>query len=1669
MKSLVMRTLSGAFFLLFLVFDPLAATLPEALNATNLTWTTGGSTAWYGQGVNTRDGQSARSGAISHGQASSLQTEVEGPGALTFWWIPSSEPTNDLLSFSVNGAVQNSTSGASGVQWVQVTNFLGAGTNVLVWSYTKNASISSGLDAGFVDQVQFVPGGTGPVFRIHPSNTVVGIGRSAVLKVAATGTPPLLFQWRRHGTNISGATNATLEIESIQTAHTGSYSVAVSNDFGDTLSQSGMLVATPVVAWGAGVTNGFTPHHGQSRPPAMATNVLMVAAGGNYSLALRSDGRVIAWGASGSQTNVPASATNVAVIAAGDRHNLALRTNGTVVAWGDGSNSKTSVPAGLSNVVSVAAGWEHSLALLSDGRVISWGAGSSMSGFHPHYSQGLVPAAASPAVAIAAGAYHSMALLPNGTVRAWGLNTSGQTNVPAGLSNVVAIAAGGNVSAALKSDGTLAVWGGGPGQPAVPGDITNAVAIAAGENHLLALRSNGAVMAWGQNIYGETNVPAFATNLVAVSAGRNHNLGLIDSQTIAVLVPPRDQSVAQGAVAVFSAAIAGTWPRSYQWQKNQIDIPNATNRWLTLTNVQPSDEGAYRLVVSNTAAVAASSEAVLNMVTLAEALNATNLIFTPGNVIPWTIQTTQSAFDGLAVAFGPFTNSAWTAILSSSVMGPGTLSFWWNSANYSSEVAFELNGAPIASKLSTPWVPRTFYLPAGTQSLKWVVRRTTGGLPGQAYLDQITFVPGGTPPTIASGPASQTVAAGNSVSFTAGASGTPNLAHQWFFNGTNLAGGTGGMLTINNAQAEHSGLYSVRVTNEYGAAISSNALLTVTSSAPVIVSHPADAQSIAGGSASFSGSAKGSLPIALQWQFNGTNLLGATNSQLTLNNLQLNQGGLYRLVASNAFGTTASSNAFLLTYTMDDVASAAGSAPIIWIETTNTAWFPQTNVTHDGTLALQSGRIGNRQRSVLRGQVAGPATVTFWWKVFCDSFWSELDFAVNGTNQAVIAGNIDWRQQTVFVGPGTQTLEWIMLRDAVGGSITDAGWMDQISVVLGGTAATITTNPANLATAAGNTATFSVQAIGTPPLNYQWRFEGNDLPGATNAILTIGNVQTNHAGLYSVAVRNDHGPETISTAATLTVSSAGPVIVTQPKSIAAVFGSRVTLSVAAKGSSPLNYQWLFNSQPIAGAESPQLIFESVNASHSGDYQVVITNMYGAVTSVVARLQTGITMVHEFWSSEGGLKYGPPLDATNLVAVASGASHTMGLRADGTVSVWGFPDEAALFVPADLTNVAAIAAGWGHCLALREDGTVVAWGEEYAGATEVPPDLTNVVAVASAQLSNLALKGDGTLVGWGNNEYGQLSFPASLSNVVSIALGAYNGYALKENGELVLWGNGPEWTQNGQPTRLTVPPGLNNISQIVTMSRTSATIEAYDYLRSWGWLLAFNQPWFSSVSLAAAGIPANSSGDFMAVLDRSRRVYVLAPYSLSTPYVPESLRPTNAIAISAALRRLTVLANDGRPFETRRLLNRSAPVGSTVIYSCGIVGAEPMNFQWQLNGTNLLGHTNMFLALTNATWSHAGTYRCLVSNPLGELLSSPAELKVVRAIPHFILSSNPVSPAGFALKIGGLSGTGALIISASSNLLDWNPVFTNPPMQGTFDFVDPDATGQEQRFYRAMEE
>src|SRR5260221_675135 len=178
-------------------------------------------------------------------------------------------------------------------------------------------------------------------------------------------------------------------------------------------------------------------------------------------------------------------------------------------------------------------------------------------------------------------------------------------------------------------------------------------------------------------------------------------------------------------------------------------------------------------------------------------------------------------------------------------------------------------------------------------------------------------------------------------------------------------------------------------------------------------------------------------------------------------------------------------------------------------------------------------------------------------------------------------------------------------------------------------APTITAQPVSQTVTAGQTASFTVVATGTAPLNYQWQKGGVNIAGATAASYTTPATTTSDNGAtFAVVVSNTAGTVT-SGAAALTVNAAAvaPTITMQPVSQAVTAGQTASFTVVATGTAPLNYQWQKSGVNIAGATAASYTTPATTTSDNGaSFAVVVSNTAGAVTSAAATLTVNAAAV-----------------------------------------------------------------------------------------------------------------------------------------------------------------------------------------------------------------------------------------------------------------------------------------------------------------------------------------------------------------------------------------------------------------------------------------------------------
>jgi len=170
----------------FVVLD-----LAEALDTTNLLWSTGGDAPWLGQTAVTWDGiDAARSGVIGNLGMTWMETQVTGPGTLSFQWRCSSETQYDFAYFLVDGVVRSWLTGTNNTAWNAVSIDIAEGAHVLHWEYWKDESNATGADACWVDSFVWTPA------LIHGFDVWIGLH-------GLTGERSLLFAHDRDSDGVA--------------------------------------------------------------------------------------------------------------------------------------------------------------------------------------------------------------------------------------------------------------------------------------------------------------------------------------------------------------------------------------------------------------------------------------------------------------------------------------------------------------------------------------------------------------------------------------------------------------------------------------------------------------------------------------------------------------------------------------------------------------------------------------------------------------------------------------------------------------------------------------------------------------------------------------------------------------------------------------------------------------------------------------------------------------------------------------------------------------------------------------------------------------------------------------------------------------------------------------------------------------------------------------------------------------------------------------------------------------------------------------------------------------------------------------------------------------------------------------------------------------------------
>ena len=313
-----------------------------------------------------------------------------------------------------------------------------------------------------------------------------------------------------------------------------------------------------------------------------------------------------------------------------------------------------------------------------------------------------------------------------------------------------------------------------------------------------------------------------------------------------------------------------------------------------------------------------------------------------------------------------------------------------------------------------------------------------------------------------------------------------------------------------------------------------------------------------------------------------------------------------------------------------------------------------------------------------------------WYQYWgCLAASSDLSILLAGGN----FGPIDI--STTYGATWSQTLGsglWTAAAASADGSEVLVGANGGGIYVLGNISPIITSQPANQTNYFGSVADFSVQTVGAGTLTYQWQrngtnlTDGGNISGSGTTDLSVSDLSDSDAVTYSVIVSNAYGSITSSV---VMLSIIQPAIQSQPSDQTVIATTTASFSVTAVGDAPLYYQWRSNGTNLTdvgnvlGSGSSQLMLLNVAASDTANYDVIISNLSGSVTSSVAALTVANLGI---LTQPAGLMI-PPRSTASFSVVAAGTP-TLGYhwRKDATDLVDGGNISGALTANLSVRNV-----------------------------------------------------------------------------------------------------------------------------------------------------------------------------------------------------------------------------------------------------------------------------------------------------------------------------------------------------------------------------------------------
>ena len=966
--------------------------------------------------------------------------------------------------------------------------------------------VSNGAGPVTSDAATLSVGLTAPTILVQPVNLMVAEGDAAEFRVEGQGSQ-LVYQWQRDGVDIGGATESTFTLPAASLADNGAvFQVLVSNAAGAVSSLPATLTVNLLAPVLVAEPSAQTVTEGQ---PATFT---VQATGSELTYQWQRDGVDIAGETGATYTLASATLADDGAVfrvtisnAAGD-----VTTSGAALTVGLAPPAVTTQPVDATVVEGedatfgvVAAGSQLTYQWRRDGVDVPGAIDAS----YTLSPAELADNGATFLCVVSNGAGDittaTVTLIVTLGAPVIVVQPSPQTVTEGQSTTFEVVASGSQLAYQWRRDGID-----------IPGATASALSLIA-----VALLDNGAV--FDVLVSNATSTITSATALLTVQLALP-----------VITVQPANQTAGPGADVTFTVVATGS-QLTYQWRRDDVDVPGATNASYTLANIDVPDNGAtFTVAITNGAGTANSLAATL---TVTE--NAPVIVTQPQ---------AAEVFEGQTATFA--------------IVATGTnLSYQW-----------QRDGVDIAGATAATYVTPVTTLTDSGAVFQAFVTNTSGTVPSTP----VGLLVNAAAPTITTQPQSQTVVDGDPATFSVVATGA-SLAYEWFRDGVLIAGANAASYTLNSATLTDQGaVFYARVFNSAGEVNSTAATLTVTLRAPEVLSQPSNQTAIEGQPANFEVTARGSS-LTYQWYRDGEVIVGANEAvhalpsvtatdnlatfdvvvansvnsvrsdlatlSVTLAAPQITQPPTAISVvegASATFAVVASGSTVAYQWQRDgvDIPDATSASYVVPVSTfaDNGASFAVVVTNTGGTVTSAS--------AVLTVTHAAPLIVTQpLAQNVAEAEALTLTVGATGSDlsyqwfrdSAAIAGATAQTYNVASATPGDTGVYYVVVSNP-GGDVQS----EVAQVAVGLVSPQIRVQPVSAEAEAGTTVAFSVVAIGTD-LTYQWKRFGTDIVGATGATYVLVADPSLDDSIYSVVVQNTAASLT-SDEATLNITDTTP-------------------------------------------------------------------------------------------------------------------------------------------------------------------------------------------------------------------------------------------------------------------------------------------------------------------------------------------------------------------------------------------------------------------------------------------------------------------------------------------------------------------------------------------------